>query len=167
MSLFTKSSEVTAEIYRRLQGVLVANGAETDIGQRVYRGRRPTEVRASVPGAEVDYPYVTIIEGAASVTDQPGKIPQVKTRQRYMLVACLACDPDNPNDAANAAIRDIKRALFTNDKPAHPGQHGGFNGRVSTLAYRSKAIDPKATGADVVFASVEIDVDFVESLIDP
>ena len=37
---YTKASEISAEMFARMQGITVANGAETDTGRRVYRGRR-------------------------------------------------------------------------------------------------------------------------------
>ena len=101
---YTKASEISAELFARMQGITVANGAETDTGLRVYRGRRNVD--------ETQVPCAVVIEGNDTPRDRPGRLPAVSITQRFVLAAYVPCDADNPNDAAHAAVRDIKRAIF-------------------------------------------------------
>jgi hypothetical protein len=151
MSTYAKSSEISAAIAARIAGIRTAQGSETDIGSRVYRGRRNVDENA--------VPCAVVIEGADAITDRPGKLPTAAISQRYVIAAYVKCDPDNPNDAAHAAIRDIKRSMFAGD--------GDFGGRVIKVSYRGRDIGPRADGVPIVFATVEIDVDYVEDLTNP
>jgi hypothetical protein len=151
MTIFTKASEVAANIATRIAAINVLGGYETDIGARVFRGRRNVDESA--------VPCAVIIEGTDTPTDRPGKLPTVSITQRYVIAAYLTCDPNNPNDAAHAAIRDIKKAIFNGD--------GDFGGKVLRVSYRGRDIGPRADGVPVVFVTVDIDVDYVEDLTNP
>lgn len=148
---YAKNSEISAAIYARLTAITQANGCETDIGLRVFRGRRNVDESA--------VPCAVLIEGTDTPTDRPGKLPTAAIRQRYVIAAYVACDPNNPNDAAHAAIRDIKRAIFAGD--------GDFGGRVIRVTYQGRDIGPRADGVPVVFVTVDIDVEYVEDLTNP
>ena len=151
MTIYTKASEISAAIYTRLQSILKANGCETDVGARVYRGRRNVD--------ETQVPCAVLLEGNDSPTSRPGKLPAALITQRYVLAAYVPCDPDNPNDAAHAAIRDLKKAIFAGD--------GDFGGRVSKVSYKGRDIGPRADGVPIVFVTVDIDVEYVEDLTNP
>jgi hypothetical protein len=71
----------------------------------------------------------------------------------------VSCDPNHPNDAAHAAIRDIKRAMFAGD--------GNFGGRVLKVSYQGRDIGPRVDGEPVVYVQVTIDIDYVEDLTNP
>ena len=58
---YTKASEISAELFARMQGITVANGAETDTGLRVYRGRRNVD--------ETQVPCAVVIEGNDTLQD--------------------------------------------------------------------------------------------------
>ena len=148
---FKKISDIAAELHSRMQAITVAQGCETDIGARVFRGRRNVD--------ETHVPCVVIIEGSDSTNDRPGRMPSISVTQRFVLAAYLPCDPDNPNDAAHAAVRDIKRALFRDG--------GRWGGKVLGLTYQRRDIGPRADGRPIVFVTVDIDVDYVEDLTDP
>jgi hypothetical protein len=151
MTIFTKASEVATNIATRIGTIRVTGGFETDVGSRVFRGRRNVDESA--------VPCAVIIEGNDTPTDRPGKLPTVSISQRYVIAAYLSCDPNNPNDAAHAAIRDIKKAIFDGD--------GDFGGKVLRVSYRGRDIGPRADGVPVVFVTVDIDVDYVEDLTNP
>lgn len=148
---YTKGEQVAGELFRRLEKISTANGAETDIGARVYRGRRNVD--------ESQIPCSVVIEGVDTPKDRPGRMPTISVTQRYVLAAYVQCDPDNPNDAAHAAVRDIKRALFSDG--------GTFGGRVLRVTYQGRDIGPRADGRPVVFVTVDVDIDYVEDLTNP
>ncbi len=148
----TSADELGLFITDILSNISQANGFETDVGTRVFRGKLKHD--------EDIVPYCTVIEGEDRPTDQGDE--NVAVRQQYAIGAYLTCDPDNPNDAAHAAIRDIKRALFTRGEA--PGRRRMGN-RVKNLTYLGKDIGPRADGRAIVFGVVHIEVLFVENLI--
>lgn len=149
--IYSKAADIAAELATRMQGITVASGSETDIGLRVFRGRKNVD--------EKMIPCAVIIEGTDTPTDRPGRLPCAAIRQRYVLAAYAPCDVDNPNDAAHAVIRDIKRALFKDG--------GNLGGKVHKISYVGRDIGPRMDGYPAVFATVNIDVDYVEDLTNP
>ena len=154
MTVYVKSSDVSAEIIARIQTITVANGFETDIGLNVKRGRRKLPVEDEVPCA-------VLIEGNDSVEDTAGRTQTafVKVKQPYLIDGFDACDPDNPNDKAQAMIRDIKKVLFKDGR--------NFGGKVVEVNYQGKDIGPRADGVALVQARVAIEVSFAEDLANP
>jgi len=151
MSIFTTSQAVADEVAARLARISRANGFETDIGLRLFKGRKAID--------DAQIPCCVLIEGTDTATDRPGRLPSVSIRQRYMAAAYVTCDPNNPNLAAHAAVRDVKRAIFAGD--------ASFGGKVLRVAYAGRDIGVRADGSPTVYVSVEIDVDFVEDLSNP
>lgn len=149
------AEQIAIEIANRLATRTVAQGAETDLGAKVFRGR----VRIH----DDMIPCSVIIEGDDVVARERGVGPTVKIEQRYVLMAYVPCDPDNPNDAAHKAIRDLKRAMFvTAGKP-----DATWGRKVKEVAYLGRDIGPRADGAAFVLAVIEIAVEFPESLAAP
>lgn len=149
------ADEIGTELSARLATRTVAQGAETDLGAKVYRGRRRID--------DTMIPCAVVIEG----DDVPARGGNVKTDykldQRYVLFSYVACDPDNPNDAAHAAIRDMKRALFnTNGQPDTK-----LGGKVRDIVYLGRDIGPRSDGAAFVLAAIEIGVEYVENVAAP
>lgn len=151
MTHLTRAADIAAELNTRLNAITQANGCETDVGLRVYRGRKNVD--------ESLVPCAVIIEGADDPQDRPGRLPSALIRQRYVLAAYTACDPDHPNDAAHAAIRDLKRAVFKDG--------GTLGNRVPKISYAGRDIGPRLDGYPAVFVTVTIDVEFVEDLTHP
>lgn len=155
--MITNSADLATHITDRLKLVLAANGAETDLGARVFRGRHNVDKDV--------VPCCVLFEGPDSPVDQPGRasMTSVQVAPRYVLAAYVPCDPDNPNDAAHAAVRDLKRAMFRdNGAPS-----GNFGGRVRKVTYKGRDIGPRADGVPVVFVTVDIVVEFAEDLANP
>lgn len=148
---YSKASEIAADLFARVQGITTTKGSETNIGTRVFRGRRNVD--------ETQVPCVVVIEGNDTPRDRPGRLPAASITQRFVLAAYVPCDPDNPNDAAHAALRDIKRAIFKDG--------GSWGGKVSRVSYMGRDIGPRADGRPIVFVTVDIDVDYVEDLTNP
>lgn len=150
--LLTRASDIAVALQTRL---LLCNGIapyETEIGARVFRGRRNV-------GEEV-VPCTVLLEGADTAESTVGRSGvTAKIVQRYTIGAYLPCDPDHPNDAAHAAIRDIKRAVF--------GDGGRLGGAVHTVLYKGRDIGARADGVAIVFVTVDIDVTYVENLSAP
>lgn len=135
-----------------LKQIRVANGYETDIGTKVFRGKLRHDQDL--------VPYTVLVEGEDSPDDQG--VDEILTRQEYAVGAYVACDADNPNDAAHAAIRDIRRAIFTRGEGPARKRLGN---RVREVKYLGKDIGPRADGVPIVFAIVHFEITFVESLV--
>lgn len=152
MSVFSSAGQVSAEIKARLQKILVSNQFETDIGRDVMMGRR------KIPGDDKP-PCTMVFEGMDDVQAQPGRMASVLIQQQYVIDGFDTCDPDNPNDKANAMIRDIKRAIFADGAT--------WGGKVKSVKYLGRDIGPREDGAALVQARVLIGVEFVEDLANP
>ncbi|MFA9287997.1 hypothetical protein ACCQ08_24685 [Comamonas sp. SY3] len=156
--VYTRARDVAQHINDLLAGISVANGYETDIGLKVYRGKRRIDDDA--------VPCAVLIEGEDNPTSDQGPASQ-KVTQSYVLGGYTTCDPDNPNDAAHKIIADIKKAIFTVVNPSKVDRHRGthtFGGLVKNVTYRGRDIGPRADSVAIVFAVVHIDVEFVEQL---
>lgn len=153
----TQAYPLSLHISSLLAEITTANGYETDIGARVFRGRLkidPTHV-----------PCAVLIEGE----DRPGDQQQrtsLKITQDYVLGGYVQCDPDHPNDAAHAVLRDIKKALFRR-RSGDVIEQQNFDGRVKAVRYVGRDIGPRADGEAIVFAVVHIEVDYAETLTPP
>jgi hypothetical protein len=151
MNSLHRAEDIAAEIKRRVALCTVAQGAETDLGTRVFQGRRAVD--DSMP------PCATIIE--ADDTPARGRVrDEYEISQRYIVFAYVPCAPDNPNIAAHAAIRDLKRAMFA-------GGDFRFGGLVKIVEYVGRDIGPRADGAAFVVAAIELVVTYVERLSNP
>lgn len=147
-----KAGEIADAFQARLAAIRTANGCETDIGARVFQGRRAVD--------ESVIPCAVIIEGNDVPTQQPGlRMTHVSIVQRFVVAAYVACNPDDPNVAAHAAIRDIKRAFFTGEPL--------LKNTVRKVTYRGRDIGPRADGAPFVYVQVDLDLEFVEDLANP
>lgn len=156
--ILTSAEAVAGEILARLGAVLVANGYETNLGTKVFAGRRSVDPSM--------LPCATLIEADDEITDLTNLrlgTPQAEIRQHYVMYAYLDCDPDHPNITAHKAIRDFKRAIFnTNGSP-----DATFGRKVREIKYLGRDISPRADGSATVVAAIEITVQFVESLSAP
>ena len=156
--ILTSAEAVAAEIIARLGAVTVVNGYETDLGAKVFAGRRSVDPTM--------LPCATLIEADDEIVDMTNMrlgVPQVEIRQHYVMYAYLECDPDHPNTTAHKAIRDFKRAIFNTDgKP-----DASFGRKVREIRYLGRDISPRADGSATVVAAIEITVQFVESLSTP
>jgi hypothetical protein len=156
MATLHSAEAVGLELSARLAQCTVALGAETDLGVKVYRGRRTID--------DDMIPCVAIIEGQDEVEEHPNsRTAEAKIGQDYVMLAYLACDPQNPNDVAHKALRDMKRAIFSTDGKADRT----LGAKVVRVRYLGRDIGPRADGAAMVVAALEIAVDFTENLSDP
>jgi len=151
---FHTAGEIGDDIKARLLLKTIAQGAETDLGRVVWMGRR-TPDRDMIP-------LSVVIEGE-DTPDQKQVGTQADNDVRFILFAFVPCDPSNPNVAAHAAIRDLKRAIFTTDGKAD----ARLGGKVRKVRYLGKDIGPRADGEAFVLATIEIMVSFVEDLANP
>ena len=159
MTPLTRARDIAAYLTTRLATITKANGYETDIGLRVFRGRRKID--------DQQVPCAVLIEGE----DKPGGAQGAGSQQvtqSYVLGGYAECDPDHPNDRAHEILADIKKALFGLPPDATRAERAGaefsFGGRVKAVSYRGRDIGPRADGVPIVFAVVHIDVLFVEQL---
>lgn len=146
-----RAEDVAAELVRRLGLLTIAQGAETDIGTVVHQGRTKVD--------DEMMPCTVIIEADDTPADKRLR-STIEIAQRYVLFAYLKCDPDNPNVAAHAAIRDLKRANWK------PGDDK-WGGLVRSVEYIGRDIGPRADGAGFVVAAIEMVVTYVENIDNP
>ena len=143
--------QIGAVLAERLAQITVALGAETDAGARVYRGRRNI--------SDELMPCAVLIEGNTPSGDRRGgRSIEYTLAADYALHAYVPCDPDNPNVAAHAALRDLKRKVFVDST---------FGGTVKDVAFVSTDIAPRADGAAFVLATLSITVTFYERMAAP
>lgn len=154
MTLLTSGEAISDQIVVRLDKLTTTQGAETDLGLRVYRGRRYVD--------DSMIPCCVLIEGQDE-PEQKGKRGVYEIRRPYAALAYLPCDPDHPNVAGHAGIRDLKRAIF-----GGTGRDTAtLDGQVASVEYEGSAIGPRADGAAFVVATVEFAVKYVENLLEP
>jgi hypothetical protein len=154
-SVLNHAQQVGEEIVARVQTLTVAQGAETDIGGKVFRGVRNPD--------RTQMPCTVVVEG----DDMPSRAHQhgfaYKIVQRYGLLAYLPCDVLNPNLAAHAAIRDLQRCIFQSVGRLRPD----LGGTVKTVDYVGKDIAPRSQGEDFVVAAIEIEVVYAMDISNP
>jgi hypothetical protein len=155
---FLTSADIEDELVTRLTAIRVgavepAGTAlyNTDIGARVYRGRRAVD--------HTQVPCVSIVEADDVVTRQ-GTVTQYNVGQKFALMAYVACDPDHPNQAAHAVLRDMKRAVFRT--AGKPDKYLGS--RVNEIKYLGRQIAPREDGQRFLVAILEIEVGYVEDV---
>jgi|SRR5215217_566042 len=145
--IILKTTEaVSLHIESLVSTIKIADGFETDIGLRVFQGKRAVD--------DDEIPCISIIEGL----DHPGDTrnrTEIKTGVDYALVAYLRCDPDRPNTAAHQALRDLKKVIFEKTRL-------GF--RVGALDYRGRDIGARSDGQPFVMAVLHFTVDIAETL---
>lgn len=142
----SKASQLAATIFARLQAITTANGYETNIGARGFRGRRKLE--------EEHMPCFVLHEGDDTTQDSTKKA--VAIRQEYVVEGHMTCDPNNPNDAAHKMISDIKRVIWAS----------GFDGTAQTY-YNGRGIAAREDGANSVSCFVRFAVSYPERLDQP
>ena len=119
----------------------------------VYRGRRVID--------DEMIPCAVILEGEDRVEQQASLNANI--RQQYLIYAYVPADPADPNVAAHAALRDLKRAIFrTNGRPDPT-----WAGTVRKVHYQGKDIGPRTDGAAFVLLVLDIAVEYIEALASP
>ena len=146
-----RAEDVAAAIRTRIEQCTIAQGAETDLGRQVFQGRKAIDDSMS--------PCSTILEGMDDI-GQRGLRDEHEVTQQYIIFAYVPCDPTNPNIAAHAAIRDMKRALFRD-------RDGKLGGQVRQIKYMGRDIGPRADGGNSVVAAIEVHATYVERLSAP
>ncbi|MBF6987254.1 hypothetical protein [Cupriavidus sp. IK-TO18] len=149
----SKASDIAVELSNRIARITKANGFNTDIGLRVFRGKRAF--------SEDDLPCLVLVEG--NDTPQDDALTAMVVSQRYVFEAHTECDPDHPNDAAHLVIADLKRAIFAGE----PKLGMRLNGKAKGMTYKGRVIGAREDGAPTVFAGIHIDVLYVEDLTNP
>lgn len=143
------AEQIGDHIAARLPAVITTMGAETDLGATVYRGRRKIETD--------QMPCVVLVEGGDTEIDHNGRTTSISCRLQFALQAYVPCDPDNPNIAGHAAIRDLKRAIFGDPDTKF----------ARTLTYKGRDILPRGDGQGFVLAAIEFWAQSVEDLAAP
>lgn len=148
MSYLKKASDIAQVLADRLATIKVTGGFKTDIGNTVLRGRRRID--------DHQVPCVVLVEGPDQPTPAQGRIAQADIAQTYILVAYDKCHPNHPNDKAHLMLSDMKSAVF--------GDGVTLNNQVRKVTYIGRDIGPRGDGVDIVCATIEITVNYVEDL---
>lgn len=148
-----KAAELATKLSTKLSQITVANGFRTNIGERVYRGRRNLDA--------TNLPCVTIYEGEDRVEGEA--LREVTISQLYVIEGHAACDVNHPNDRAHEIIADIKEAIFKGiTVTSRP-----LDGLAKKLTYKNRIIAPREDGQAFISGSVILEVFFVEDLTSP
>jgi hypothetical protein len=149
---FTKASDIAEYLTSVLSTITKDNGYNTDIGLRVFRGKRKID--------QTQMPCVVLIEGE----DEPGDVDtrlEIKITQDYVIGGYDFCDPDNPNDQGHLIVKDIKKALWNRQV------HGvNLGRRVSKFMYKGRDIGPRTDGEPMIFAILYAECVYAETLDD-
>lgn len=154
MNTYHTGGEISAEVKRRLETRTIALGAETDIGRKVYLGKR--DISAAL------VPCCSIIEGD-DIPARGNARTDYLIDQRFAVLAYVECDDEDPNVAAHAAVRDIKRAVFTTDGKSDPD----LGKRAAKTTYLGRQIAARAAGEKFILVVVEFSVEYVENVATP
>jgi hypothetical protein len=153
-SLALSAEAVGEEIVTRVATRTKALGAETDLGVKVYRGVRKVDPDM--------VPCCVVVEGH-DAPSHLGVKTGISVKQRYVLIAYVPCAPLNPNTAAHAALRDLKRAIFSSG--GAPDWRLG--GKVHKVIYQGRDIGARSDGLAFVVAAIQFDAEFGEDLATP
>lgn len=153
------ASDIAANIAAQLARITIANGFQTDIGARVFRGRVKLEM--------AELPCVVLVEGDEKPLDEAGgsKLPatikpaSISLQQTFYVEGHVSCDVDHPNDAAHQIVADIKRAIFSGDR--------SFGGKVRFVRYAGRSINRREDGLPAIAAAIAFTVDYAEDLTNP
>lgn len=147
----SKADDIAIALVARLAQISIANGYQTDVGLRIFRGK--TAIDPS------EAPCLTLIEaGDTPTSNDSGE--NVALDGEFAIEANITCDPNNPALAAHAAIADIKKALFAGDDLR-------LGGLAKSMRYLGRLMEPREPGTLVVGAAVRISVSWVEDLTAP
>ena len=150
MGILSTAESIALELSSRVAEITIANGYNTDIGLRNYRGRLKID--------EDDIPCCVVVEGADTIGKSSG-LKNIQVFQEYVLGGYAFCDPDNPNDTAHKIIKDLKRAVFSDGTT--------WGGKVRSIEYKGRNIGPRSDGVSVVFAVIHIHIEYAEDLSNP
>lgn len=149
----SKAQDIALAISARLSVIDTTAGYNTDAGLTIFRGK---------PGIDdQDAPCIVLVELGDESQAKDGRLSvEHLVTLRFVAEGHIACDPDNPNDAAHLLIADMKRALWGPKEPT-------LGGLAKALRYTGRIIDPRHPGALSVAAGVEFEVDHHEDLANP
>lgn len=141
------ADDIATTLVAKLMTIRTANGYATECGSQVFQGRRAISVEQT--------PCVVIHEGDEKIDD--GTRRTFKNATDYVLEGFATCDADNPNVAARAIVKDIKRAVFTGDIT--------FGSGVVRLEYLGRFIGENPAGTNYVSARVGIRVTYADHML--
>lgn len=151
----SKAKQLAAAVYARISQITVANGYLTNIGLKVFRGKRTAD--------ESEVPMAFVVEGDDEVLGQKGS--EVRVAIPFAVEGHDVCDPDNPNDKVHDIVADLKKAIFDGDR-TFGGLVRGPNGG-EPLQYMGRTIGEREDGAKVVGAAIMFKAEIVENLSNP
>jgi hypothetical protein len=142
--------KIAAELSARLAQITIANGYQTDIGLRIFDGRRSLD--------ETQMPCVVLLED----DDEPAgmQAPNGKASLPWLIEGHTVCDPDHPNVAGRKIVADLKKAVFSGDLTFG-------DQRAIACRYGGRSISPRQDGLALVSANIVVVIDIVENLSAP
>jgi len=144
MSSTYTPEQLGAELKRRLALVAPTGGT-------VHRGRRKID--------DTMMPCGVVVEGDAAPAERRARGTEYALRVDCAWHAYVACDPNDPNVAAHAALRAMKTALWSSGPT--------MAGRVRDLEFLGTDIAPRVDGASWVLAVLTFSATLVEDVAAP
>lgn len=142
------AQDIANWLTEKVGAISTANGYHTNVGARVFRGRRRLDD---------DTPPCTVIAELEDTVIEQTQRGLVHLQQVYAIEAHDVCDPDHPNDKCLLIIQDLKKAVF---------QDPTMGRLVKKIAYRGRTIGPRDEGNSLCFAAIRIAVDYAENLVE-
>lgn len=149
------ASRLALAVFERVQGITIANGFQTDIGLKVFRGKKTADYK--------EVPFAFVVEGDDQILEQSGL--KTRTAIPFVIEGHMACDPENPNDAVHLIVADLKRAIFGGDATYGGLVRGKHNS--PSLAYNGRIIGEREDGAAIVGAAIMFAAEIAEDLANP
>lgn len=144
MTIVSRADEIAKTLKTRLQSIRKSNGFHTDIGAKVFRGKRQLTTGNCV----------TIYEGEEDAGRATRREPYTTTAVlHYTAEAALDCDPDNPDIAGHKVVADILRALFAGSET--------LDGLLAApILYTGRVIQPRMDGQSMVAVQIKLDATY-------
>ena len=148
------SVQVESAIVTRLQTILIADGYNTDAGNRVTQGRRTFDP-SELPALSVFIPVVELDDSKPPHAQRNDCLLQLVVEGHI-----TAVDMNMPAVDGHALISDIKRAMFDSDDRT-------LGGLVNDFRWQRDVLDIPDDGSHVVHVSVEALAPYPEIYGDP
>jgi hypothetical protein len=144
MTTISRADEIAKALKTRLQAIRKNAGYHTDIGLKVYRGKRQLTAGNCA----------TLYEGEEDAGRSTRAEPYTTTAvQHFVAEAAVECDPDNPDIAGHKATADLLKALFTGDATLGALLAG-------PILYTGRVIQPRLDGQALVLVQIKLDATY-------
>lgn len=156
----SKRLQILKALTAQLQTITVANGFNTDIGNRVYRGRPDF-------GSETDKPFIGIFEIRPEGSPLYADTDVEKDNWSLGIQGVVEAGTEHPTDPAHNLLADIKRALsivVRRHTPVDPNPYENFGGLITGLEIDGGVTYVAAEDQSAAVCVCKLDIGLVEEL---